>query len=76
MGLDPRIEHLDMDPISPFDVLTAVDEALAIGRLALANQLNVLTQDAKKTDAEAYLLEAISGLWGVREQLVASVEAS
>lgn len=75
VSIDP-IAHLDDHATSPFDVITSLDQTIAIARLALAEQLRMLTIDAVRGPQEQYLADGMASLWLAREQFVACVEAN
>jgi hypothetical protein len=75
MVLDPRIQHLDDNEPSPFEAIEAVEAAITVTRLALAEQLKTLFSEAKADDAESWLTDALGHLWSAHMALVECVEA-
>jgi hypothetical protein len=74
MDVDPRIDHLDSREASPFEAIEAVEAAITVTRLALAEQLKTLFAEAKADDAESWLTDALGHLWSAHVALVECVE--
>lgn len=70
-----EISHLEDNSRSPFDALIALDQTIAIARLAHITLLHRLTYDAVRDDSEQLFSDAMSYLWAARQAFRDMAEA-